>query len=156
MIDHEYFMSIALEEAAKAYDEGEVPVGAVIVYRNQILATGYNKVEQLKDSMQHAECVAIRSAAKKINNWRLNGAILYSTLEPCVMCSGAIFQARIAKVVWGARDLRTGASGSWVDLYSLKHPLHQVESLGGIKEQESASLLKRFFELQRKGGICCE
>lgn len=156
MIDHEYFMSIALEEASKAFDEGEVPVGAVVVYRNQILATGYNKVEQLKDSTQHAECVAIRSAAKEINNWRLNGAILYSTLEPCVMCTGAVFQARISKVVWGARDLRTGANGSWVDLYSLKHPLHQVESLGGIKEQESSSLLKRFFKSQRKGVICCE
>jgi tRNA(adenine34) deaminase len=143
------FMKQALLEAQKAFDKGEVPVGAVIVYNDQIIARAHNLVETEKSVQAHAELRALYEASKLLGNWRLNEMTLYVTLEPCPMCAGALLLSRIKKVVWGAREPRTGAAGSWCDLFALRHPFHQVESVGGVLEEESRELLQKFFKNRR-------
>jgi tRNA(adenine34) deaminase len=143
-MDDKGFMKEAFEEARKAYDLGEVPVGAVVVFQNQIIARSYNQVESLKDATAHAETLAIRQAAAHLSNWRLLECTLYCTLEPCLMCAGAMILSRLKKAVWAAPDLRHGAGGSFAT-----HPIHKVEVCQGIFETESADLLKRFFQERR-------
>jgi tRNA(adenine34) deaminase len=109
MTDHLRFMNLAYQEALKAMDEGEVPVGAVIVRDNQIIGRGYNRIEQLSDATAHAEIIAISAASNNSASWRLNGCTIYVTLEPCVMCLGAIMQSRIETIIYGASDPRFGA-----------------------------------------------
>lgn len=147
---HEKFMKEALKEAQKAFDEEEVPVGAVLVFQNRIIARGRNSVEKLQDGTAHAEMLCLSSAVSSFPSWRLTGATLYCTLEPCAMCAGALFSSRCSTLVWGAKDLRVGANGSWVDLFSQKHPIHSVEVISGILAEESSHLLKLFFQTQRK------
>ena len=144
-----YFMNEAFKEAQKAYAKDEVPVGAVLVFNNKIIARGHNQVEMLKDPTAHAEMICITSAANFLNSWRLIDTILYATLEPCCMCAGAILASRIKKLVWGAPDIRVGANGSWVDLFDKKHPIHNVEIEKGILEEEIKLLMKEFFQKQR-------
>ncbi len=146
---NEKFILQALEEAEKAYKRGEVPVGAVLVKNGEILARGHNLVESFQDSTCHAEMVAIRSAQKKISNWRLTDCTLYVTLEPCSMCAGAAILARVKKIVYGAPDLRHGAPRS---LYS-DHPIHKVEIEGGVLEKECGLLLKNFFKERRNAQL---
>lgn len=148
-MNDEHFMRSALIEAKKAYKEGEVPVGAVVVFENQIIARGHNQVELLKDATAHAEMLAIGSAANALENWRLLGTTLYSTVEPCVMCAGAMLLSRIARLVWGAPDLRHGACGSWVNLFETKHPTHTFEITPGILQDECATLMREFFHERR-------
>ncbi len=148
-----YFMGQALKEAQKAYLEDEVPVGSVIVIKNKIIAKGYNQVELLKDATAHAEILAITSASAEIGDWRLAEATLYCTLEPCLMCAGAMFASRIKRLVWGAEDLRLGVNGSWKDVFGQgknKYPLHQIEVTKHILKAESAFLLKEFFQKKRR------
>lgn len=147
------FMWHALEEAKKAFTKGEVPVGAVIVIDNEVIAAAHNSVETLRDPTAHAELLCIRSAAQKLGDWRLLGATLYTTLEPCSMCLGAALLARIGRVVYAAPDLRHGACGSWVNLLSSKHPTHELEIKGGILQDESAKLLREFFQEVRNGKV---
>ncbi len=147
-----FFMREALKEAEKAFAKKEVPVGAVLVLENRIIARGHNQVEMLQDATAHAEMLCLSSASASLGNWRLAEAILYSTLEPCPMCGGAIFAARVKRVVWGASDLRLGAGGSWIDLFSIKHPMHQVEVCKGVLAEPAGLLLKDFFKKQRKEG----
>lgn len=135
------FMLQALSEAKKAYERGEVPVGAVVVLDGEIIARGHNLVESLQDCTCHAEMVAIRAAQKKIGSWRLSHAKLFTTLEPCPMCAGAAILSRVKQVVYGAPDLRHGAPKS---LYT-GHPIHQVEIEGGVLEDECAHLMRKFF-----------
>ncbi|ANG65839.1 tRNA adenosine(34) deaminase TadA [Chlamydia gallinacea] len=144
-----YFMNQALKEARKAYDQDEVPVGCVIVQGNTIIARGHNAVERLQDPTAHAEILCIGAAAQYQNNWRLLDTVLYCTLEPCVMCAGAIQLARISRVVWGAPDIRLGAGGSWINVFNEQHPFHKVTYHSGICCEESERLMKQFFKNKR-------
>lgn len=145
-----YFMNEAFKEAKKAFAKDEVPVGAVLVFDNNIIARGHNQVEMLRDPTAHAEMICITSAANFLGSWRLIDTILFTTLEPCCMCAGAIISSRIKKVIWGAPDLRVGANGSWIDLFGKTHPIHNVEIEKGMLEEEIKSLMKEFFRKQRK------
>lgn len=145
-----YFMKEALKEAKKAFAKDEVPVGSVLVKDGKIIARGHNEVELLQDATAHAEMICITAGAAALENWRLEGATLYCTLEPCLMCAGAILASRIERLVWGAPDVRLGANGSFTDLFSLKHPMHSLEITSGILKEESSFLMKSFFEQTRK------
>ncbi len=144
------FMKEALKEALKAYEKDEVPVGAVLVFENRIIARGHNQTELLQDATAHAEMLCLTAGASQLSNWRLTDATLYCTLEPCCMCAGALLSSRVTRLVWGAKDLRVGANGSWSDIFSQKHPMHEIEILSGVLEEESAALLKKFFQQKRK------
>lgn len=144
------YMKEAIKQAKLAYEADEVPVGTVIVYEDRVVAKGYNQVELLKDATAHAEMICLTQAYQHLDDFRLKDMILYSTLEPCVMCAGAMFLSRIKRLVWGARDTRVGANGSWIDLFSKNHPIHEIEVLGGVLEEESAYLLSSFFQKKRR------
>lgn len=147
----EGFMQEALIEARLAFDKGEVPVGAVLVYAGEIIARAHNLVESMKDPTAHAEVLCIKKGAEVLGNWRLSHSTLYCTLEPCPMCAGALIHSRVSHLVWGAPDLRCGAHGSWVDILGQKHPIHQVSAVGGVLAVESAELMRTFFKLRRGG-----
>ncbi len=142
-------MRRALKEARRAFDADEVPVGAVLVHKGKVIATGYNQVELLQDATAHAEMLCLTAGAEALHNWRLEDTTLYCTLEPCPMCAGAILASRVKRVVWAAPDLRLGANGTWIDLFAQKHPFHRAEIVGHVLEAESAELLRAFFEKQR-------
>ena len=144
------FMKAALAEAKKAYLIDEVPVGAVIVYNNKIIARGYNTREKEQSVLGHAEINAIRKASKKIGSWRLEDCDMYVTLEPCSMCSGAIIQSRIKNLYYGASDPKTGACGSVLNLFENDFN-HKVNVVGGIMEEPCSRIIKDFFkELRQK------
>ena len=145
----EYFMQIALDEAQIAFNKQEVPVGAVLVQENCVIAKAHNQVESLQDATAHAELLCLRKASLIFKNWRLIGATLYTTLEPCTMCLGAILLSRVERVVFGAKDTRHGACESWVNLLDLKHPTHALKVGKYILEEKSSFLLKEFFKLRR-------
>lgn len=145
-----FFMKEALKEAKKAYAKDEVPVGAVLVKDGKIIARGHNEVELLQDATAHAEMICITAGASALENWRLEGTTLYCTLEPCLMCAGAMLASRVDRLVWGAPDIRLGANGSFTDLFSLKHPMHSLEITSGVLKEESSFLMKSFFEQTRK------
>lgn len=148
--DDEKFMLEALKEAWKAYKEEEVPVGAILVKDQRIIARGYNQVEMLKDATAHAEMLCITSGENALENWRLSGTTLYCTIEPCSMCAGAMLLSRIQNLVWGAPDLRHGANGSWIDLFEKTHPTHTINIKKGVLSAPCAWLIKEFFQEQRK------
>jgi tRNA(adenine34) deaminase len=144
------FMALALDLARQAEAAGEVPVGAVLVRDGEILGTGYNAPISQHDPTAHAEIQALRAAAGAVGNYRLPGTTLYVTLEPCVMCAGAIIHARVQRLVIGAADPKTGAAGSVFDtLVSEKHN-HRVEISRGVLAEESSALLQAFFQARRK------
>lgn len=142
-------MKLALRQAEIAYEKGEVPVGAVLLLEGQIIAAAHNEVEMSQDAAAHAEMLCLRRAAQTLSGWRLTSCTLYCTLEPCTMCAGALIQHRVKKVIWGAHDLRQGAYGSWIDLRQKEHPIHQLEVEGGLLADESAQLLRAFFQERR-------
>jgi len=148
--DDERFMREALREAKKAYLADEVPVGAVVVLDGHIIARGYNQVEMLRDATAHAEMLALTTAEEATGNWRLSGCTLYSTLEPCSMCAGALLLCRIDRLVWGAPDLRHGANGSWINLFEKTHPTHQVTIQSGVLREWCEKPLKLFFQKKRR------
>lgn len=148
------FMYQALQEAEKAFVLQEVPVGAVLVKNNVVIARGHNLIEQEKNPTKHAEIVCIEKACQIFQDWRLEECTLYVTLEPCPMCLGALIQARVKKVVWGAKDPRGGALGSFCNLIEKPHPIHQIESIGGIFADESKELLQKFFQMRREENKC--
>jgi len=141
-------LSIAL--AQQAADEGEVPVGAVAIRNGLVIGQGYNRKEAANDPTAHAEVIALKQAAMSIGNWRLTDVTLYCTLEPCPMCAGAMIQARLSRLLYGARDLRFGADGSVVDVLNSDEFNHQVSVERGLLESESADLLQTFFRNLRK------
>ena len=145
----EAFMRRALELAQRAQEEGEVPVGAVVVLEEKILGEGWNRPIAACDPTAHAEIQAMRAASSALSNYRLPGATLYVTLEPCVMCAGAMFHARIGRVVFGASDPKTGAAGSIVDLFKNEKLNHQAQIHGGVLASECGALLSRFFASRR-------
>ncbi|NGX32630.1 MAG: tRNA-specific adenosine deaminase [Candidatus Anoxychlamydiales bacterium] len=148
-----FFMLEALKEAKKAFDIDEVPVGCVLVHGNRIIARAHNQVEKLTDATAHGEMICLTSGSAHFNDWRLKDTILYTTLEPCIMCSGAIINARVKKVVWAAKDLRVGANGSFIDVFEKKHPIHEVEIESGVLEEISSNLLREFFQKARKSKL---
>lgn len=149
------FMREALKEATHAYKLGEVPVGAVLVCGDRVIARGYNQVELLKDATAHAEMICLTAGASALQNWRLLETTLYCTLEPCSMCAGALLLSRVGRLVWGAPDFRHGAGGSWINLFSKPHPTHSLEVKSGILGAEAADLLRRFFQ-ERRRSACYE
>jgi tRNA(adenine34) deaminase len=148
---HSHFMKLALRHAQHAFREKEVPIGAVLVDEDGIVvAAARNRVEALCDATAHAEMECLRRASKIKGNWRLLNCTLYTTLEPCTMCASALQSFRVKKVVYAAPDRRLGGLGSWVDLVGAKHPFHELEVESGVCAEESALLLKRFFQMRRR------
>lgn len=145
------FMQEALKEAKKAFEKGEVPVGAVLVSQNQVIASAHNQVESLIDATAHAEMLCLKKGYALLKNWRLSGCTLYTTLEPCPMCAGALISSRIDRVVWGAPDIRQGAGGSLIQLLGVPHPIHTIQIKSGLLADESAALMKQFFQERRNG-----
>ncbi len=143
-------MKEALRQAKKAYDMGEVPIGAVVVCDGKIVGRGYNRRNTDKVALAHAEITAIKKAAAKLGDWRLEGCTIYITLEPCPMCAGAIVQSRIDRCVFACRSDKAGAAGSVINLLDLKELNHQVEIEEGVLEEESRELLQRFFRELRE------
>ncbi|MFW0767518.1 tRNA adenosine(34) deaminase TadA [Trabulsiella odontotermitis] len=147
--NHEYWMRHALTLAKRAWDEGEVPVGAVLVHNNQVIGEGWNRPIGRHDPTAHAEIMALRQGGAVLQNYRLIDTTLYVTLEPCVMCAGAMVHSRIGRLVFGARDAKTGAAGSLIDV--LHHPgmNHRVDIIEGVLSDECAALLSDFFRHRR-------
>lgn len=149
--NHEYYMKMALKEAKKAYKLGEVPIGCVIVYKEEIIGKGYNRRNTDKNTLAHAEITAIKKASKVLGDWRLEECTLYVTLEPCQMCSGAIVQARIPNVVMGCMNPKAGCAGSIINILDMKEFNHQVHTISGVLEEECSQMLTTFFkELRQK------
>jgi tRNA(adenine34) deaminase len=148
--EDEEWMRLALREAETAVSLGEVPVGAVAVYEGQIIGRGYNRKESDQDPTAHAEMIALKEAAVYLQNWRLLDVTLYCTLEPCPMCAGAMIQARLPRLVYGAKDTRFGADGSIVDVLRAEGFNHRVAITGGLLEEDAAALLQQFFQLLRQ------
>ncbi len=149
---HEFYMQEALMEAEQAYREDEVPVGAVIVHRGRVVARAHNQREQLKDPTAHAEMLAITQAAAAVESWRLEDCVLYVTLEPCPMCAGAILQARIPMVVYGATDAKAGAVDTLYQLLTDARLNHRAQTVSGIHKDQCAAILSRFFADKRRMG----
>jgi tRNA(adenine34) deaminase len=148
----DYFMQLALQEAEQAYAEREVPVGCVITLGEQVIGSAHNQREQLRDPTAHAEMIAITQAAQAVGDWRLEGCTLYVTLEPCCMCAGAILQARIPRVVYGATDPKAGAVSTLYSLLDDARMNHRCQTIGGILAPRCGDLLSRFFQDQRRLG----
>lgn len=146
----EKYMLLALKEAQLAFDIGEVPVGAVIVKDNKVIAKAHNLRQTKRQATNHAEILAINKACKKLNAWILEDCTIYVTLEPCLMCAGAIIQARMKRVCFGANEPKFGALGSLTDISKIPNINHQIEVTGNILENESSNLLKSFFKKLRK------
>lgn len=145
----EKWMQAALAQARQGLALGEVPVGAVAVWENGLIAAGYNRKESNQDPTAHAEMIALRQAAAHLNNWRLTGVTLYCTLEPCPMCAGAMIQARLTRLVYGAKDTRFGADGTIVSVLAEPRFNHRVLVTVGLLEDEATALLQTFFRQRR-------
>jgi len=148
--DDEYYMRLALNEARMAFDDGEVPIGAVFVAPDgRVIARAHNQKEKLGDPTAHAEMIAITQAAEALGDWRLEGVTVYSTIEPCVMCAGALIHARIARIVFGARDPKWGGCGSIFDIVRCAQLNHKAEVTEGLLAEDTIALLKSFFGVRR-------
>ena len=143
------FMRVAIESAKIAEDNGDVPIGAVIVHQGQIIAKAYNQREQLQDPTAHAEIIALTQAAAALENWHLNGCTMYVTLEPCPMCAGALVLARIDRLVYGCNDPKAGACGSLYNIVTDERLNHRLEVTSGVLADECGSLLTKFFQKRR-------
>lgn len=148
-MDYNFFMKEAYKEAIKAYDINEVPIGCVIVYNNNIIARGYNKRNSEKNSLKHAEIIAIDKACNALGDWRLEGCTLFVTVEPCPMCAGAILQSRIDTVVFGTKNNKAGCCGSILNLLDNKNFNHTVKIIDGILLEDCSMLMKKFFKKLR-------
>jgi tRNA(adenine34) deaminase len=146
--DH-YFMGEAIRQALRAYEAEEVPVGAVVVREGRIIARAFNQVEMLRDATAHAEMLAITQAEECVGDWRLNDCTLYVTKEPCPMCAGAVVHARLARVVFGASDVKAGAAGSVLNLLQFPTLNHRSEITSGVRGEECRNLLQTFFAEKR-------
>jgi tRNA(adenine34) deaminase len=145
----EYFMRLALREAARALEHDDVPIGAVVVRDGELIGAGHNERELRQDPTAHAEILALRQAAAAVESWRLSDAVVYITLEPCAMCAGALVLARVPRVVYGAADPKAGAAGSVLDVLAEPRLNHRPQVAGGLLAEESAGLLREFFTTRR-------
>lgn len=148
--NHEYWMNYAFREAEKAYDQGEVPIGAIVIFENRVIGKGHNSIESLQDPTAHAEIIAITAAANYLGSRRLLDTTLYATIEPCAMCAGAIVQARIPLLVYGAADPKAGACGSLFNIVQDKRLNHRVELISGVMEQKCSLIMSDFFRKLRE------
>lgn len=144
------FMQLALEQAFRAFKEEEVPVGALLVIENKIISKAYNHCESTFDPTAHAEIIVIRESCRIIGNWRLTNATLYVTKEPCIMCSGAMVNCRLKRLVYGCKDEKGGSVDSLFNLLNDKRLNHQVEIVSGVLEKECGEILSKFFKLRRQ------
>ena len=149
---HAEWMRVAIDQAQQAFEEGEVPIGAVIIHENRIIGAAGNQREQLRDPTAHAEMIAITQAAESLGSWRLLECTLYVTLEPCPMCAGAIVQARIPTVVYGTPDEKAGACHTLYQITSDIRLNHRSTVIGGVLQEECRNLLREFFSIQRSLG----
>ena len=151
-MDDAYFMRVALDEALKALERSDVPIGAIAVRNGEIIGRGYNARERDQDPTAHAEMIALREAAQVVGHWRLEGVTVYCTLEPCAMCAGAMVLARLPRLVYATTDPKAGAGGSIMNI--LQHPQlnHQIEVSTGLMAEEAASYLRAFFAALRADG----
>ncbi len=149
MTQHEIWMQYAYREAEKAYEKGEIPIGAVIVFDNMIIGKGHNQVETLKDPTAHAEIIALTSAAEYLTSKVLLGCTMYVTLEPCSMCAGAIVLAKLDALFFGAYDNKSGACGSVLNITNNKALNHQLSVTGGIMDDKCGELIRSFFDVKR-------
>jgi tRNA(adenine34) deaminase len=149
VVNDSQFMRLALQLAQRAGNQGEVPVGAILVRSGEVIGEGWNQPVALHDPTAHAEIMALRAGAQRLANYRLSGTTLYATLEPCAMCMGALITARVARVVFGAWDLKAGACGSVLDLPRETRLAQGIDAFGGVCSDESTALLKQFFESRR-------
>jgi tRNA(adenine34) deaminase len=147
--NHDYYMRLALQQARKALEDDEVPVGAVIIHDGHVIGRAHNQRERLQDPTAHAEMIAITQAAEYLHNWRLTGTTMYVTLEPCAMCAGALVLGRVDRLVYGATDPKAGACGSVLDLVRDTRLNHRLEVIAGVLAQECGDLLREFFEAKR-------
>lgn len=152
LLPHEYWMKKALDQAITAFDHDEVPVGAVIVHQERVIAEAWNQREMLKDPTAHAEMIAITQAAEVLGSWRLLDCTLYVTLEPCPMCAGAIVQSRIPCVIYGTADAKSGACHTLYQITSDLRLNHQCAVMGGVLQEDCRALLQQFFRQQRALG----
>ncbi|MEX2121409.1 MAG: tRNA adenosine(34) deaminase TadA [Pirellulales bacterium] len=146
---HDDYMRLALAEAQQAFDEDEVPIGAVIVHQKRVIASAHNQREQLRDPTAHAEMIAITQAAEAIGSWRLDDCLLYVTLEPCPMCAGAILQARIPWLIYGVADPKAGAVHTLYRLLADARLNHRCQTASGVLAEPCAEILRRFFQRKR-------
>lgn len=146
----DYYMNLALQEAQKAYAFGEVPIGAILVIADEVVARAHNMRETWQDATAHAELIAIHQACKTLNRWRLTGATLYVTIEPCPMCAGAIVMSRLTRLVYGSSDYKAGAVESIFNIVQNQALNHQVDVTAGVKAEECAQLMRSFFRERRK------
>lgn len=149
-MEHNYFMSLALKEAEKAFKKGEVPIGCIIVHDGRIVGRGHNLRETKNDPTLHAEIAAIKKASKKLSSWRLANSTVYVTVEPCIMCMGALILARVKRVVFGCHDKKWGACGSLYDISKDKRLNHRIEVVSGVMERECREVMQAFFKDLRK------
>ena len=152
--DASYYMSLALKEAEKAVAEDEVPVGAVIVCDDKVIARAHNRRDGLNMTYAHAEMLAINKANKKLGSWRMPECDIYITLEPCIMCMGAIIQSRIRNIYYGAKDLKGGAVISSINVLEAKNINHHPNVIGGIMEEECSKIISQYFKNKRKSKTC--
>jgi tRNA(adenine34) deaminase len=145
----DFFMRQALKEADKAFQEDEVPIGAVAVLNNQIIGRGHNQTERLQDPTAHAEIIAITAAANALGSWRLNNVVVYTTVEPCIMCAGALVLARVKHIVFGTRDEKFGGCGSVLNVVRERKLNHHIAITEGVLQKDAEVLLKSFFKKQR-------
>ncbi len=148
---HEKYMDKAIAQAMRAYGNGDVPIGCVIVYDDKIIARGFNKRNLKKTTLAHAEILAIEQASRKLGDWRLEDCTMYVTLEPCQMCAGAIVQARIPRVVIGCMNPKAGCAGSIINLLDMKQFNHQVQVVRGVRQEKCSEMMKNFFKDLRQG-----
>lgn len=153
MTDDIEFMQKAYEQAQIAFNANETPIGCVIVYDGNIIGSGYNLRNTKKNPLYHAELIAINEAAAYIGDWRLEGTVIYVTVEPCPMCAGAIVQSRIKRLVYGAENKKAGFAGSVINIFEQKGLNHKVEITAGVMREESSALMSSFFEDLRKRGL---
>ncbi|ODA41541.1 tRNA adenosine(34) deaminase TadA [Desulfosporosinus sp. BG] len=146
---HQDWMHLALVQAQMAFEQGEVPIGAIIVHDGQVIAAAHNEKEQRNDPTAHAEVLVIQRATEVLGSWRLSDAVLYVTLEPCPMCAGAILQSRLKQLVYGAMDLKGGATGSVMNVLDYKLWNHRVDIVAGVLEEECVDILRMFFRKLR-------
>lgn len=150
IIMHEKYMELAIREAKKAYKNGDVPIGAIIIKNNKIISKAFNKKQKNRNAIEHAEIIAIEKACKKLKSWHLEECTLYTTVEPCMMCCGAIIQSRITNLVYGTKNPKFGYVDSLDNLLNDKKNNHKVNVIKSIKENESRDLIVSFFKSKRK------
>jgi tRNA(adenine34) deaminase len=149
-MDDSHYMKLALVEARKAFDLGEVPIGAVLVIDGQVVASGHNMREQWHDATAHAEVIAIREACRSLKRWRLTGATLYVTIEPCPMCAGALVMSRVDRLVYGSPDYKAGAVESLFNVVANPALNHRLAVTAGVLADECSGIMKEFFRMRRK------